>query len=113
MGIRNWFRRSKKESVGEHAQRFDAPPFPAQPEDILLTVLKYVEDMLSDKRLIPSYLRGEMLTARRLPAEAWELARKSREECPPELMETRRAAVEYAMRVALKVLNAQLGEWRL
>ena len=113
MRIRNWFRRPKKEPVGEHAQRFDAKPFPAQPEDILLTVLKYIEDMLSDKKLIPSYLRGEMLTARRLPVEAWELARKSREECPPEFVETRRAAVEYAMRVAMTVLKAQLGEWRI
>lgn len=113
MRIRNWFRRRKKEPVGEHAQRFDARPFPAQPEDILLTVLKYIEDMLSDKKLIPSYLRGEILTARRLPAEAWELARKSKEECSLELVETRRAAVEYAMRISLAILKAQLGEWRL
>ena len=113
MRVRNWFRRSKKEPVGECAQRFDAPPFPAEPEDILLTVLGYITDMLSDKKLIPSYLRGEILTARRLPPEAWELARKSREECPPELVETRRAAVEYAMRISLSILKAQLGEWRL
>jgi len=80
---------------------------------MLLTVLDYIADMLSDKRLVPSYLRGEMATARRLPAQAWELARKCREECPAELLETRSAAMNYAQRVAVAVLKAQLGKWRL
>ena len=118
MRILNWFRR-KKESmeepapIGECAHRFDTKPFLTEPEDILLTVLGYIADMLSDKRLIPTYLRSEMAAAHRLPAEAWELARKSREECPPELMGIRDAALEHARQVAIAVLRENsTGNWK-
>lgn len=118
MGIRDWFRRKKKpkiEPIEERAQRFDARPslVPAEPEGILLAVFDYIEDMLSDKRLVPTYLRSEMSTARKLPTEAWELARKSREDCPSEFVEIRSIAVEYGMRVSIAVLKAQLDERKL
>lgn len=117
MRILDWFRRKKKstttvEEIGEHARRFDAKPFLVEPEDILLTVLSYMADMLSDRRLIPTYLRSEMAAARKLPAEVWELARKSREECPSELMGIRDVTLEHARRVALAVLReSSTGNW--
>jgi len=108
MGIREWFRRKKEpepttaveEPVEERARRFDGTPSPARPTEPLPLALDYIADMLSDKRLVPSYLRGEMAMARRLPAEAWEMARKHEDECPVELMEIRSAALEHARRVA-------------
>jgi len=116
MGIRNWFRRKKKlkiEPIGEHAQRFDAKPSPAEPKDILLAVFTYIVDMLSDRRLIPTYLRSDMAAARRLPIEAWELAQKPKKDCPLEFMEIRSVAVEYGMRVSKAILKAQLDERKL
>ena len=117
MRILGWFRHKKEPveetaPIGECAHRFDAKPFLVEPEDILLTVLGYIADMLSDKRLIPTYLRSEMAAAHRLPAEAWELARKSREECPSEFMGIRDAALEHTRRVATAVLmETSTGNW--
>jgi len=102
-----------EEAIAEHAQRFDAKPSPAQPPDILPPVLDYIADMLSDRRLVPSYLRTEMAAARKLPGIAWELARKDRAESLPELLGIRNAALEHAMRVSTAVLKAQQGKWRL
>lgn len=111
MRILEWFRRlfrRKKEvepePIEERAQRFEGIAFTVDPEDILPSnVLDYMADMLSEKTLIPSYLRTDMAAAAKLPAIAWALARKSRDECPPELGELRSAALEYARRVAVTV----------
>ena len=119
MGVRDWFRRKKEppgpveEPVGERAQRFDAKPSLVGPEAILPAVLDYIADMLSDKRLVPSYLRGEMAAARKLPAEAWGLAGKPGDECEPELAGIRSAAVEHARRVSTAVLRVQQDRWPL
>ena len=120
MKVREWFRRKKepREEVAvapepEVAQRFDTKRSPVQPPDIFPAVLNYIEDMLGDRRLVPSYLRTEMAAARKLPPEAWELARKDSEECPPELAPIRSAAVTHAMRVSTAVLRAQQDRWNL
>ena len=112
MKIRDWLRK-RKEPPGEHAQRFDTKRSPVQPPDIFPAVLDYIEDMLADRRLVPSYLRSEIAAARKLPPEVWELARKCSEECPPELTPSRSAAVVHAMRVSTAVLAAQQAEWMM
>lgn len=111
LAILDWFRRlfrRKKEveaePVQEHAQRFEGLSFLVKTNDVCPSVLDYIADMLSEKTLIPTHLRAEMAAARKLPAIAWDLARKHREECPPELRVLRSAALEYARRLSAAVL---------
>jgi len=121
MRIPEWFwrlfRRKKEpetEPVEERAERFEGIAFLVEPQLSSLaafeeSVLDYMADMLSDKTLIPSYLRPDMAAAAKLPRIAWELARKHRDDCAPELRVLRSAAVEYARRVSTAVLKAQKG----
>lgn len=115
----NWFRRKPKtthrvggEAVvteGEVAERAMDEWRPLEPNDILLAAMDYIADMLSDKKLVPSYLRTEMGVARRLPAVAWEMARKPSSECLFELSGLRGVALEHARQVSKAVLKAQRG----
>ena len=129
MRILDWFRRlfRRKEVeveaepapiTTEAARSEQAPDEPEEymlPVEVdLLPVLDYMADMLSDKTLIPSYLRAEMAAARRLPAAAWAMARKPGEACLPHLLPVRDAAVELARQVAMAVLReTPTGKGRL
>lgn len=121
MRILDWFRRlfrRKKEveaePIEERAERFEGVSSMPDPRLTSLeafeeSVLDYIADMLSDRTLIPSYLRKEMAAARKLPAEAWDWARVREELCDQGGLFRhvhigfRAAALEHARRVALAV----------
>jgi hypothetical protein len=84
----------KQEDTEDGRVSFEVHPdelYPAAIEAVRAEVAKNL-----DADDVPKYLRQHYIRARRIDKDAWEAALKSKEECPPDLIEARVEALEVA-----------------